>query len=79
MTLWTGGHTNAHAMALAGDLHVLGIAWLAQGAGWLMAEILPLFIAAALHAAAATQGARLRMARARYEQEWDLPPRPEPE
>jgi hypothetical protein len=77
--LWTGGHTNAHALALASDLSVIAAAWAAQGGGWLVAEILPLFIGAAMHAAAAAHALQLRQARRRHETEWDLPPRAEEE
>jgi len=79
VALWTGGHTNGHALELAGDVGVLATAWAAQAGGWLTACILPLFINVALDAAAATQAARLRHARFRHEEEWHIPPRDEEE
>ncbi len=77
--LWTGGHTNAHALALASDLSVLAAAWAAQAGGWLIAEIMPLFIGAGLHGAAVAHSLRLLQMRRRHEEEWDLPPRVEEE
>jgi hypothetical protein len=77
VALWTDGHTLSHALALASDLPVLARSWAAQAAGWLAAELLPLLIAAGLHAAAATRAARLRAERARHAAEWDLPTSPE--
>ena len=73
VVLWTGVHSNAQALALAGDVQVLGLAWAAQAGGWLVAEILPLFIAIGLNTAAAAQTLRLRHERRRYAAEWDLP------
>jgi hypothetical protein len=79
VALWTDGHTTAHALALAGDIRVIATAWSAQAGGWLVAELLPLLIAAGFKAASATQAARLRAARARYEAEWEISPPANPE
>jgi len=75
--LWTDGHSIAHARALASDLPVIARCWAAQAAGWLAAELLPLLIAAGLHAGAAARAARLRAERARHATEWDLDAPPE--
>ncbi len=73
LTLWTGGHDLALALGIASDLSVIATAWAAQAAGWLVAELLPLLIAAGLNAAAASRAQRLRESRARHEDEWDIP------
>jgi hypothetical protein len=73
--LWHGGATLEAALALAGDVQVLGRVWAAQAGGWLLAELAPVFIRLALDRCAISRAARLRMARARQEAEWGLPPR----
>lgn len=78
-TLWVGGHGMELALALLADPANLGLAWIAQGAGWLACEALPLAITASLNAQAAARAGRLRRVRAELQAEWDLPPPPETE
>src|SRR6185503_18887582 len=44
--LWTSGHSIATASALLGNLQVIGKAWSAAAAGWLLAEVLPIGVRA---------------------------------
>ncbi len=74
LTLWRQGHDMATAMAMASDMSVVGLAWAAAGAGWLMAELAPVAIFLALEAGARTRAIRLRTVRARLEQEWGAAP-----
>jgi hypothetical protein len=71
-TLWVSGHTMAAAGALLGDLHVLGLAWAAGAAGWLLAEAAPIAVRAALEALSISRAAQLRALRARLADEWRL-------
>jgi hypothetical protein len=70
--LWRVGHTMDVAWSLASDPSVLATAWVAQAAAWLVVEIAPLFIVLALEAAAKARAMRLRAARRRFEEEWEL-------
>ena len=72
MALWSGEHTMAHTLIIAGDSSVLATAWAAQAAAWLISEIVPLFVAVAMSANAAARAARLREARQVYEADWDI-------
>ena len=74
LALWSGGHTLAGSLALAGDLPTLGIAWAAQAAAWLAGELAPLAVGLARAARDRARIARLRAERARLEEEWGLPP-----
>jgi hypothetical protein len=47
-TLWTAGHNIATAMTLLSNGRVVGMAWTAAAAGWLLAEIIPIGVRAAL-------------------------------
>jgi hypothetical protein len=69
-TLWAAGHDLPTAVALLADLTVLGIAWTAGAAGWLLAELSPIGVRAALEALSLTRAAKLRSARARLVDEW---------
>jgi hypothetical protein len=73
-TLWGGGHTMDLALRLVADPSHFGLAWAAQGVGWLLAEALPLAITASYNVQTAARAARLRAARAALEHEWSLPP-----
>jgi hypothetical protein len=71
-TLWTTGHTMATATALIGNLRVVGMAWSAAAAGWLLGEITPIAVRAALEALSIARAARLRAERARLVDTWGL-------
>lgn len=71
-TLWMTGHSMAIAAALAGDARVVGIAWAAAAAGWLMAEILPIGVRAVLETLSIARAVRLRADRAKLVEEWGL-------
>jgi hypothetical protein len=78
-TLWVSGHAMTDAAALLGDLHVLGTAWAAAAAGWLLAEAAPVAVRATLEALTISRTARLRALRSRLSEEWRLdPPAAEP-
>ncbi len=72
-TLWTTGHNLATASALLGNLQVVGTAWSAAAVGWLLAELTPLAVRAALEALSATAASRLKAERARLIDAWGLP------
>lgn len=69
-TLWVGGHTMPAAAALLGNLHVLGTAWAAAAAGWLLAEMAPVAVRATLEALSISRAARLRALRTQLAEEW---------
>jgi hypothetical protein len=71
-TLWTSGHTMATATTLLGNLDVVGTAWSAAAAGWLLAELLPFAARAVLEAFSIARKARLEAERARLVQAWGL-------
>ncbi len=75
-TLWTTGHSMATATALLGDLQVVGTAWAAAAAGWLLAEIAPMAVRVALEALSLARVTRLRGERARLVQAWGLETHP---
>jgi hypothetical protein len=68
-TLWVSGHSMQVAVALLSSLHVLGIAWAAAAAGWLLAEVAPVAVRATLEALSISRAARLRASRARLADE----------
>jgi hypothetical protein len=70
--LWTTDHSLAHATALLSNLHVVGTAWIAAAAGWLLAEIVPVTIRAALDGLSVARAARLRAERAKLVEAWGL-------
>jgi hypothetical protein len=70
--LWTAGHSIATATALLGNLPVVGTAWSAAAAGWLLAEITPVIIRAALEAFSIAQSTRLRAERTKLIEAWEL-------
>jgi hypothetical protein len=72
--LWTSGHTIAVATTILTNPRVLGIAWSAAAAGWLLAEIAPIGVRAVQEALLMSRAARLRAARARLVEEWGFEP-----
>lgn len=72
--LWQDGTGVGGAVTAAADLSTLGSCWSAQAAGWLLAQLAPVFIRLVLDAQAVAQMARLRKERAHYEDEWGIPP-----
>jgi hypothetical protein len=77
-TLWLGGHSMAVAGALVANLRVVGVAWAAAAAGWLLAEAAPVAVRAVLETLSVSRAARLRASRARLAQAWRLDPAAEP-
>ncbi len=71
-TLWTSGHSMAGATALLADLRVLGTAWSAAAAGWLLAEAAPVAVRAVLEAVSLSRAAQLRAARTRLIEAWGI-------
>jgi hypothetical protein len=71
-TLWTAGHTLATATALLSNVRVVGMAWSAAAAGWLLAEIIPIGVRAALEAVSVARASRLNAERARLVETWGL-------
>jgi hypothetical protein len=71
-TLWTAGHSMATAGALLGNLQIVGTAWSAAAAGWLLAEVTPIAVRAGLEALSIARAARLRAERARLVEAWGL-------
>ena len=70
--LWTGGHSIATATILLGDVRVLATAWSAAAVGWLLVEITPIAVRAALETLSIARAARLRAERARLVEAWGL-------
>lgn len=68
--LWSAGHTTDAALALLGDIGVIGTAWSAAAAGWLLVELAPVAARIALEAQARARTSRLRAARAKLAAEW---------
>jgi hypothetical protein len=77
-TLWTSGHSLATATALLGNLDVIGTAWSAAAAGWLLAELTPFAARAVLEALSIARRARLEAERARLVEAWGMETPPEP-
>lgn len=61
--LWINGQTVAAALGLLGDFQVVGTAWSAAAAGWLLAELAPLGSRLVLESLARSRAARLRAQR----------------
>ena len=64
------GHSMATATALLGSFQILGTAWSAAAAGWLLAEMTPIAVRAGLEALGIARAARLRTERARLVEAW---------
>jgi hypothetical protein len=73
MALWTGGHTLDVSVGLLSDLAVPALAWSAQGAGWLLAQLIPLGVRLVLEGQTKLEVARLRGERTKLAEEWGLP------
>ncbi len=71
-TLWTAGHNLATATALLGNVRVVGTAWVAAAAGWLLAEIIPVGVRAVLEVLAVARASRLRAERAKLAETWGI-------
>lgn len=76
LALWSGGHTLANSLSLLSDPVTPAAAWAAQGAGWLLMELLPLGVRAVSEMQTAATLHRLRTERAALEQAWGIPPAP---
>jgi hypothetical protein len=70
-SLWANGHTMSVVPSLLG-LRVVGMAWAAAAAGWLLAEVAPVAVRATLEALSVSRTVRLRALRARLTEEWGL-------
>lgn len=76
ITLWNMGQSFDTAVAIVTDPSTLGIAWSAAAAGWLLTQLTPLAVRAALEATALARSTRLRAARSRIAESWGLDPTP---
>ncbi len=72
ITLWNAGQTFGAAMSIVADPTVLGTAWGAAAAGWLLNQVAPLAVRIALEAATLARVTRLRATRARIAEAWGL-------
>ncbi len=72
--LWLGGQTMSLALTMLSDSWTCLPAWGAAASGWLLAELAPIGLRAAMELTAITRAARLRAERARLEQEWGISP-----
>ncbi len=72
ITLWNAGQAFQTALALVFDPAILAPAWAAAAAGWLGIQLAPLGVRSGLEAAALTRAARLRAARGRIAEAWDI-------
>ena len=70
--LWTTGHSMATATALLGNPQLIGKAWSAAAAGWLLAEVLPIGVRAILETLSIARTNKLRAERARLVEAWGL-------
>jgi hypothetical protein len=68
--LWTGGHSMDQSIGLVTDPAVVAIAWAAQAAGWLTAELAPLAVRLLLDLKTAAHMAKLRNERAALAADW---------
>jgi hypothetical protein len=72
ITLWNMGQSFDTAIAILTDPTAIGIAWSAAAAGWLLTQITPLAVRAALEATALARSTRLRAMRSRTAETWGL-------
>lgn len=70
MALWVAGNSVDAALGLLGDLRVVGTAWSAAAAGWILAELAPVATLVVLEASTRTRIARLRAERRKLAEEW---------
>jgi hypothetical protein len=71
--LWHASGSMDGALRIATDVTSPALAWAAQGAGWLLAEAMPVVLRIALDTAAAARLMHLRQQRAVLAEEWNLP------
>lgn len=76
-TLWRSAGSVASALALAQDVSGLAAAWAAQGAGWLLTELVPLMVRVGLEAATAARFVRLKAQRNSLCEAWGFPSTPD--
>jgi len=74
IALWNTGQSFDAAMSIVTDPGVLGVAWSAAAAGWLLTQLAPLLVRAALEAGALGRATRLRAARGRLTEAWGIDP-----
>ena len=60
------------SIGLATDPDIVGTAWAAAAAGWLLAELMPVAVRMVLEALSLSRAARLRATRAALAAEWGL-------
>jgi hypothetical protein len=72
MSLWNLGQSFDTALAILQDPAAIATAWGLAAAGWLMTEVAPLVVRAALEAAALARATRLRALRGRIAEAWGL-------
>jgi len=70
LALWNGGNGLDVCLALLGDLRVVGTAWSAAAAGWILAEIAPVAALVVLEFSTQARAAQLRAERAALIAEW---------
>lgn len=73
-TLWHTGGRLPTAVALATDVRILAIAWVAQAGGWLLTQLLPLLIGTWVEAQTQAQINRRAKRKAELLQEWSETP-----
>lgn len=71
--LWDRGLTMENSFDLSSNTLIIGGAWTAAAAGWLLAELAPLLVRLFLEAKTRRRLAELRGARARLAADWGLP------
>jgi hypothetical protein len=70
LTLWRADNTMDACLVLLGDLGVVGTAWSAAAAGWILAELAPVATLVVMEAFTQTRAARLRAAREKLAADW---------
>jgi hypothetical protein len=76
ITLWNTGQSFDTAITIVTDPTAIGIAWSAAASGWLLTQIAPLAVRAALEGVALARSTRLRAARSRIAEAWGLDAEP---
>jgi hypothetical protein len=70
LALWSTGNTMDGCLASLSDLGVVGTAWSAAAAGWILAELAPVATLVVMEAITQARTARLRAARERLAADW---------
>jgi hypothetical protein len=70
--LWLDGETNTMAADMLMDPTILGSAWLAQGCGWGLCEILPVLLRVAAEISTRKQIETLKAEEKAIQAEWDF-------